>query len=159
VNKITDGLFFSLFTSNFAAANEKLRNYYNLHICIGLDKIKVRQNRMKLKDIALILNAEVICGQTRLEREVEAVFASDLMSDVLTIDSEKLLLLTGLVNIQTIRTSEMSDIKNIVLVRNKKASPEMIALAEENRIVILECSYSMYKACGLLFENGINPVY
>jgi len=114
---------------------------------------------MKLKEIATILNAEVICGHSKLEREVEAVFASDLMSDVLTIDSEKLLLLTGLVNIQTIRTSEMSDIKNIVLVRNKKASPEMIALAEENRIVIMQCSYSMYKSCGLLFQSGLNPVY
>ncbi len=114
---------------------------------------------MNLKEVTSILEAEVICGQSRLEREVQAVFASDLMSDVLTIDSDKLLLLTGLVNIQTIRTSEMSDIKNIVLVRNKKASPEMIALAKENRIVILQCRYSMYKACGLLFQNGINPVY
>jgi predicted transcriptional regulator len=114
---------------------------------------------MKLKEIANILNAEVICGQSKLDREVNAVFASDLMSDVLTIDSEKLLLLTGLVNIQTIRTSEMSDIKNIILVRNKKASPEMIALAEENRIVIMQCSYSMYKTCGLLFQSGLNPIY
>ncbi len=114
---------------------------------------------MKLKDIVILLNAEVVSGHTKLEREVEAVFASDLMSDVLTIDSEKLLLLTGLVNIQTIRTSEMSDIKNIVLVRNKKATPEMIALAEENRIVIMQCSYSMYKTSGILFQRGINPVY
>jgi len=114
---------------------------------------------MKLTEVTAILNAEVICGQNKLERDIESVFASDLMSDVLTIDSDKLLLLTGLVNIQTIRTSEMSDIKNIVLVRNKKASPEMIALAEENRMVIMQCSYSMYKACGLLFQQGINPVY
>lgn len=114
---------------------------------------------MKLNEVVEILKADVICGHEKLGRDVEAVFASDLMSDVLTIDSEKLLLLTGLVNIQTIRTSEMSDIKNIVLVRNKKASPDMIALAEENRIVIMQCSYSMYKACGLLFQNGINPVY
>lgn len=114
---------------------------------------------MKLKDVVTILDAEVVCGSTKLEREVEAVFASDLMSDVLTIDSEKLLLLTGLVNIQTIRTSEMSDIKNIILVRNKKATPDMIALAEENRIVIIQCSYSMYKTCGILFQNGLNPVY
>lgn len=114
---------------------------------------------MKLIEVAAILKAEVICGKNKLEREVESVFASDLLSDVLTIDSEKLLLLTGLVNIQTIRTSEMSDIKNIVLVRNKKATPEMIALAEENRMVIMQCSYSMYKACGLLFQSGINPVY
>jgi predicted transcriptional regulator len=114
---------------------------------------------MKLSEIVSILNAEVVCGQTRLEREVHAVFASDLMSDVLTIDSEKLLLVTGLVNIQTIRTSEMSDIKNIVLVRNKKASPEMIELAEENRMVIIQCSYSMFRACGLLFRHGVEPVY
>lgn len=114
---------------------------------------------MNLNEIAEILNANIVCGHSKLQREVKAVFASDLMSDVLTIDSENLLLLTGLVNIQTIRTSEMSDIKNIVLVRNKKASEEMIKLAEENRIVIMECSYSMYKACGLLFEKGINPVY
>ena len=114
---------------------------------------------MKLREVATILNAEVVCGNTKLERDVEAVFASDLMSDVLTIDSEKLLLLTGLVNIQTIRTSEMSDIKNIVLVRNKKATPEMIALAEENRIVIMQCSYSMYKTSGILFQEGLEPVY
>ena len=67
--------------------------------------------------------------------------------------------LTGLVNIQTIRTSEMSDIQNIVLVRNKKATPEMIAMAEENGIVVMQCSYSMYKSCGLLYQNGVNPVY
>jgi hypothetical protein len=114
---------------------------------------------MKLREVATILHADVICNPHKLEREVEAVFASDLMSDVLTIDNEKLLLLTGLVNIQTIRTSEMSDIQNIVLVRDKKATPEMIRLAEENGIVILQCSYSMYKSCGLLFQNGLNPVY
>jgi predicted transcriptional regulator len=114
---------------------------------------------MTLADIATILNAEIICGHNKLGREVEAAFASDLMSDVLTIDSEKLLLLTGLVNIQTIRTSEMSDIKNIVLVRNKKASQEMIDLADENRIVIMQCSYSMFKTCGILFQYGLKPVY
>jgi len=114
---------------------------------------------MKLSEVVAILNAEVICGEHKLDREVDAVFASDLMSDVLTIDSEKLLLMTGLVNIQTIRTSEMSDIQNIVLVRNKKATKDMILMAEENGIVLLQCSYSMYKSCGLLFQNGLDPVY
>ena len=114
---------------------------------------------MKLKEVAEILKAEVVCGHTKLEREVEAVFASDLMSDVLTLNTDKLLLMTGLVNIQTIRTAEMADIKNIVLVRNKKAAPEMIELANENRIVIMQCSYSMFKSCGLLFQNGLDPVY
>ncbi|NVO19283.1 MAG: hypothetical protein HXX13_06255 [Bacteroidetes bacterium] len=114
---------------------------------------------MKIKDIAEILNAKVVCGEQFLNREISHVFASDLMSDVLTIDTENLLLLTGLTNIQTIRTSEMADVTNIVLVRNKAASEEMITLAKENRIVMLECSYSMFKSCGLLYQAGLQPVY
>ena len=114
---------------------------------------------LKLSEIATILNADVISGNEYLNREVKAVFASDLMSDVLTIDSANLLLLTGLVNVQTIRTSEMSDIQNIILVRNKQATPEMIRMAEENQMVLMQCSYSMYKTCGLLFGSGLEPVY
>jgi predicted transcriptional regulator len=114
---------------------------------------------MKLKEIAELLNAKVVCGEQNLGREITHVFASDLMSDVLTVNTSNLLLLTGLTNIQTIRTSEMSDVTNIVLVRNKAASPEMIALAEENGMVMLECSYSMFKSCGILYNAGLSPVY
>jgi predicted transcriptional regulator len=114
---------------------------------------------LKLSEIATILNAEVISGKEYLHREVKAVFASDLMSDVLTIDSANLLLLTGLVNVQTIRTSEMSDIQNIILVRKKQATPEMIRMAEENQMVLMQCAYSMYKTCGILFGSGLEPVY
>lgn len=114
---------------------------------------------MKLGEIADILNANVICGHEFLTRDVSHAFASDLMSDVLTIDSRNLLLLTGLTNVQTIRTSEMADIQNIVIVRNKQITPEMREIAIENDIVILECSYSMFKTCGILFSSGLQPVY
>jgi hypothetical protein len=53
----------------------------------------------------------------------------------------------------------MSDVKNIILVRNKHASEEMIKLAQENNIAILECEYSMYKASGLMYNAGLQPVY
>jgi hypothetical protein len=114
---------------------------------------------MKLEQIAKILKARVVCGEQNLNREISHVFASDLMSDVLTVNTTNLLLLTGLTNIQTIRTSEMSDVTNIVLVRNKVASEEMISLARENGIVMLECRFSMFKSCGLLYEAGLSPVY
>ncbi|HOW32189.1 MAG TPA: hypothetical protein PLP88_11550 [Bacteroidales bacterium] len=114
---------------------------------------------MKLSKVAEILNASVVCGKENLSREVTHAFASDLMSDVLTIDSRNLLLLTGLTNVQTIRTSEMADIQNIVIVRNKKVTPEMLEIAKENDIVILECNYSLFRACGKLFTAGLEPVY
>ena len=114
---------------------------------------------MKLGEVAEILNAKIVCGFNRLNDDVNFVFASDLMSDVLTVDASNLLLLTGLTNIQTIRTSEMADIMNIVIVRNKTANPEMVALASENKMVIMECSYSMFRASGILYEAGLKPVY
>ena len=81
------------------------------------------------------------------------------MSDVLTVRSDKLLLLTGLVNIQAIRTAEMSDICCVVFVRNKKVSEEMVNIARENRIAIIQTPYSMFKASGILYSAGIQPVY
>jgi predicted transcriptional regulator len=114
---------------------------------------------MNLSEVAGILHAEVVSGEDFLSREVSHVFASDLMSDVLTIDSRNLLLITGLTNVQTIRTSEMADIQNIVIVRNKKVTPEMLEIAKENEMVILECDYSMFRACGKLYSAGLQPVY
>ena len=94
-----------------------------------------------------------------MDESVEKAYSSDLMSDVLTLDTEDLLLLTGLANLQTIRTCEMADIKFIVLVRNKKVTEEMRRLAKDNGMCILESPYSLYKSSGLLFNEGLLPVY
>ena len=101
----------------------------------------------------------MVCGNERLLEEVIYAFASDLMSDVLTLQTNKFMLITGLVTVQTLRTAEMADISTIILVRNKKASPDILKLANENNMVIIESPFSMFKACGLLFESGIKPVY
>jgi len=60
---------------------------------------------MKLKDIAAVLNATISCGTDKLDEEVEMGYSSDLMSDVLTLDTDNLVLLTGMVNLQAIRTA------------------------------------------------------
>ena len=114
---------------------------------------------MKIKDVVKILDASVICGKEHLEKNVEFGFASDLMSDVLTLDAENILLITGLSNLQTIRTVEMSDICIVILVRGKKASKDMIKLAMNSEMVIIESENSMFKTAGLLFEAGLKPVY
>ncbi|MDP4289829.1 MAG: PucR family transcriptional regulator ligand-binding domain-containing protein [Bacteroidota bacterium] len=114
---------------------------------------------MKIKQIAELLNGKVVCGEDYLDRSVNSVFASDLMSDVLTLKSEDLLLMTGLGNVQTIRTAEMSDINTIIFVRNKKVNEEMLKLAEENDMVLIECPYSMFKASGILYQAGLEPIY
>ncbi len=114
---------------------------------------------MKLTEISELLNAKVLCGADRLDEENDIVFASDLMSEVLTIGDHNPILLTGLCNMQTIRTCEMGNLDVIVLVRKKKATEEMIEEAEDEGMVLMECDYSMFKACGILFAAGLNPIY
>jgi hypothetical protein len=94
-----------------------------------------------------------------MDYAVDAAFASDLMSDVLTLKDDHVLLITGLTNTQTIRTAEMSDIHCVVFARNKKVSEEMLELARENDMIVLECRYSVFKTCGLLFTAGLSPVF
>jgi DRTGG domain. len=114
---------------------------------------------MKIADIVKVLEAEVITGADKLDDEVLYGFASDLLSDVLTVDSERMLLLTGMANLQTIRTAEMSEIICIVFVRDKKMSYEMIDLAIENDIVTIESSFSLFRAILVLHDNGLKPVF
>lgn len=114
---------------------------------------------ISIGDIAAKLNAEIRCGTQYLDKETAYAFASDLMSDVLTLNSDSVTLITGLANVQSVRTAEMSDIKCIVYARGKKASPEMVELAEENEMVLMECRYSMFRISGLLYQAGVQPVY
>ena len=114
---------------------------------------------MKIADIAKLLNAKIITGGDKLDEEVLYGFASDLLSDVLTVDSERLLLLTGMANLQAIRTAEMSEITCIVFVRDKIMTPEMIELATENNIVTIESPFSMFRTISILHDNGLQPVF
>lgn len=114
---------------------------------------------MTIKEIAKILDARVILGEKRLNTTIEHAFASDLMSDVLTLKSDNVLLITGLCNIQTLRTAEMSDIHCVIFAQKKKITEEMLELAEENDLIVLECDYSVYKTCGLLFGAGVSAIF
>ncbi len=114
---------------------------------------------MKVNDIVQKLDATLVCGGNTDAIRIEVAFASDLMSDVLTLKDNNVLLITGLANMQTIRTAEMSDIQCIIFARNKKVTPEMIELAEENGMAIIQCRYSVFKTCGLLYQAGVKPIF
>lgn len=119
----------------------------------------LKLNNMKLREIAAAVQGEVICGQDRLDENVDYAFASDLMSDVLTIKTDHFLLVTGLANVQSVRTAEMSDVEYILFVRGKAVTEEMAALAEDNGMVVIRTEYSMFKTSGILYGAGLKPVY
>lgn len=114
---------------------------------------------MKISEIIRYAEAKISAGNLTDDKNMEKAFSSDLMSDVLTLDEENILLISGLANVQLIRTAEMADISAVLLARNKKATPDMIELANENGLIILETPYSIYKVSGVLYSNGLKEVY
>lgn len=110
---------------------------------------------MKISNIKELLNAQVICGEDMLDRDVFSACGSDMMSDVLAYVKDQAVLLTGLVNSQVIRTAEMMDMVCIVFVRSKQPTQEMIELAKESDMVVLTTDMRLYEACGQLYINGL----
>ncbi len=110
---------------------------------------------MKICTIRELLDAQVLVGEENLGNHVYSACGSDMMSDVLAYVKDQAVLLTGLVNPQVIRTAEMMDMVCIVFVRSKEPSPEMLRLAEESGIVIMQTKKRMYEACGILYSNGL----
>ena len=110
---------------------------------------------MKISQVMELLDASVICGEDSLGKHVYSACGSDMMSDVLAYVKEQAVLLTGLTNLQVVRTAEMMDMKCIVFVRGKKPSDDITELAKESGIVLLCTEERMYDACGKLYENGL----
>ena len=110
---------------------------------------------MKIREIAALLGAEVLCCAERLDEQVHAACGSDMMSDVLAYVKDQAVLLTGLVNIQTVRTADMMDMVCIVFVRSKRPTLEMIETAQESGIALLSTEKRMFEACGILYTNGL----
>lgn len=110
---------------------------------------------MTIKQVMETLDAELLTPEADLTREVHAACGSDMMSDVLAYVKDQAVLLTGLVNIQVVRTADMMDMVCIVFVRGKEPDEDMIALANRRGMVLLKTQHRMFTACGLLWENGL----
>ena len=113
---------------------------------------------MTVKEIAAVLKAQWLCCEEEGERVIHSAFASDMMSDVLAYVQEDTLLLTGLVNSQSIRTAEMLDLPCVVFVRGKNPHRDAIERARELGIAALSTQYTMFEACGRLYAAGLRPV-
>jgi len=113
------------------------------------------KKEMKLQEIKEILNCQVLTGEDDLDKEIGIGYGADLMSDVLAFIKPSALLLSGLTNVQVVRTAEVADITAIVFVRGKRPVPETIKLAREKNIPMLSTELLMYEACGRLYTKGL----
>lgn len=117
---------------------------------------ETKKKGLKLKDIKELLKADIVWADNDLlEMNIERAGAADLMSDILAFTKSGSLMLTGLINVQSVRTADIAEVSAIIYVRGKKPTEEAIELAKSKRIPLLSTKLHMYEACGILFSKGI----
>ena len=110
---------------------------------------------MKLGEIVKLLEAQVLAGKNALNAEIQDCAASDLMSDILARAKTPDLLLTGLANLQSVRTASIFGIKAVIIVRAKPVGENIIKFAESEEVILLVTPFSLFDACGLLYNAGL----
>jgi predicted transcriptional regulator len=110
---------------------------------------------MTVAEAVKILEGQFFCGEDKAALEINSACGADLMSDVMAFVKDRVLLLTGLVNPQVIRTAELLDIHAIIFVRGKSPSRDMIDMAEDADIILGGTKLPMFLSCGKLYEAGL----
>ena len=115
---------------------------------------------MLVKEIVDILKAKEIYidDQAIYQKDYKKGFSSDLMSDALALlknETEEVLFITGLANVQSLRTAEVLDIDTILFVRGKPLDMTIVDMAKNLLIYLFQTDDTMFEACGKLYEAGM----
>lgn len=112
--------------------------------------------QLSLSDILQTVQAELIhAGE---QNSVEAVVASSLMSDVLTIEEKNVLLISNLKTSQVVRTADVIDAGVILLTSQEPLIQDTTRLARELNITLCRTQLSLFETCyligTLIYGNG-----
>jgi predicted transcriptional regulator len=110
---------------------------------------------MNVDELLKIVSGKVLTPQVVLTREIKGGCGADLMSDVLASIQPDAVLLTGLCNIQVVRTAQMADVRAIVFVRGKIPAPEIVELAAKENILLITSPFGTFELCGRLYHAGL----
>jgi len=113
---------------------------------------------MKLVEIKDLLQCEVLAGEDDLQVDVTQVVASDGMSEILAFAKSKELMITGLTNIQSIRTADIAGVSAVIYCRGKRPDKKVVDFAKQKRIPVLITKMVMFDICGVLYNRGLKGV-
>ncbi len=113
---------------------------------------------MTVREVARILDAEVLSGESKLDIEVKHAGAADMMSDILALCGPNQLVLTGYIHPQVVRTALVTELLGLVFVRCKNIPPETIRLAKASDFLLLRTKGYMYSSCGKLHGAGLKGI-
>jgi hypothetical protein len=110
---------------------------------------------MTVADAVTLLEGQFFCGEEQADLEIASACGADLMSDVIAFVKDRVVLMTGLVNPQVIRTATLLDIHAVIFVRGKVPTRDMIEMANEADIILGGTKLPLFLSCGKLYEAGL----
>lgn len=110
---------------------------------------------MTLRDVQKLLNAEILCGEDHLDREVTVCFACDLISEMLLYVTANTLLITSLTNAHILHTAQVMDALAVVFVTGKRPDAAIIKNSELSDIPLMSTPNLTFDCCGILYKNGV----
>jgi hypothetical protein len=107
---------------------------------------------MKLKTIIDRLNLKVITDGCPLAGEVNGVYVSDLLSDVLARSRAGDLWVTLQVHPNIVAVAAVKELAGIILVNGRRPEPATLRKAEREKIPLLSSDETAFQVAGVLYQ-------
>ena len=108
---------------------------------------------MRVSDLAKMPELTLI--NAIYDKEIEGVFISDMVSDIIAGASPNNLLITVQTHKNLIATANLVDISAIIFVRDKQPQPEVVELANRAGITLFSTKLDAWKLAIKLHDMGV----
>ena len=110
---------------------------------------------MKLKDIVVKLNLEVLAGNKSLELEINGGYVSDILSDVMAKTEKGDLWVTNQAHQNVIALVYFKRMAGVIIADGIDPEPEALEKAVEHNIPLLKTQLCAFEVVGQLYQLGI----
>ncbi len=108
---------------------------------------------IRLPALLELLQATMLTDEADVE--IEGVYISDLLSDVLAHTGPGVLWVTIQTHRNVLSVAAMKDVSAVLITSGRKPDPTIIAEADEEGVAILSTPLSTYETAGKLWEAGL----
>lgn len=110
---------------------------------------------MKVKELASILNFKILTGEAGIDKEVNGVYACDLLSFAMSRAAKGNAWITVHTHINIVAVALLAEIACIVIPENIPVEEATIKKAAEEEIPILSAGISAFEVCWKAHEIGL----
>jgi predicted transcriptional regulator len=108
---------------------------------------------MKLTEIGQRLGLENLTPVT--DKDVDGVYLSDMISDVVANAKPGNLLVTGQVHANVVAAANLVDVCGVVIAKGKRPTEEVLQMAAKASITIFSTEMDRWEIASKLYETGI----